>query len=165
MPLKDELARFVSQRCEEIGLSADRLAHIAAVDRQVIDDLFARRNTCLDVSVAERIANVVGLGLGVLGQRPRRVSAKTAADVAAQVASTSYRDPLLAGTLLQALTSGVIPHDFRPHIRTLLDEAPVGLLARLADELQGNLGEPTGKTWRTMRSMAASLKCYRDIWN
>ena len=165
MPLKSELARFVSRRCEEMGLAADRLAHIAGVDPQTVDDLLARRNADLDVSDAEQIANAVGLALGVVGQPPRGVRGTPAVEVAARAASTSYRDLLPPGTLLQTLTSGVVPDHFRPQLRLLLEEAPVGLLARVADEIQAELAVPAGSTWKTMRAMALSLGCYRDIWS
>ena len=155
MPLRDELAHFVAQRCAEIGISADRLAKIAGVDYEVIENLLARGGAELDVSAAERVANAVGLSLGVVGHRPSRSGGRSALHVAAQTASTSYRDVLSPDTLVQALTSGVIPHEFRPHVRTLLEEAPIGLLAKVAYELQAELG---------VRTMASALACNRAIW-
>lgn len=163
MPLRDELAHFVAQRCAEIGISADRLAHIAGVDHEVIENLLACGGAELDVSVAERIANAVGLSLGVVGQRPPRIGGRSALHLAAQTASTSYRDVLSPESLLQALTSGVIPHDLRPHDRTLLEEAPIGLLGKVACELQAELGVPAGETWKRMRTMAFTLSCNRAI--
>lgn len=164
MPLLDELARFVSQRREQMGLSAVRLAHIAGVDARVVEDLLARRCADLDVRVAERIANSVGLSLGVAGQRRRRDCGRTAAELAAQTASTSYRALLPTRTLVEALLSGVAPDDFRPHLRTLLEEAPIGLLASLGDELEADYQVPAASTWKIMRAIAVSLACQRDIW-
>lgn len=164
MPLRDELARFVAQRCAEIGLSEERLAKIADVDLHVIEQLLARDCFELDVEVAERIANSVGLAVGVLGQRRTRRSG-TAARNAAQGASTSYRDVLTPDVLVQTIMSGVVPQRFRPHIRALLDEVPIGTLANLAYDLQDEFDVPAAHTWKTMRALAVCLGCCREIWH
>lgn len=163
MPLRDELARFVAQRCAEMSLTEERLAQLAAVDMEVIHRLLGGGGLALNVVVAERIANSVGLALGVLGHRRIRERGSAARN-AARTASTSYGDVLKRDVLVQTIISGVVPQDFGPHIRALLDEAPIGLLAHLAYELEDESGVPVVRAWNTMRALATSLGCVRELW-
>ena len=52
--------------------------------------------------------------------------------MACTTASVSYRNILTEEELIQALLTGKVPAGRQAHIRTLLDEAPLALLAGLA---------------------------------
>jgi hypothetical protein len=66
---------------------------------------------------------------------------------------------------MESLVSGLPASEYRPHIRVLLEEVPLGLLADLAYELHHRLGIPPLQTWQNMRNMATSLACLRAIWH
>jgi len=52
-----------------------------------------------------------------------------------------------------------------PASSRLLDEASVGLLARLADEIFRDSGISPRTTWQIMRKVAAELACSRSPWH
>lgn len=83
--------------------------------------------------------------------------------VAAQSASTSYRTHLTPEVLGDALRTGIMPVDFMAHIDTLLDEAPMSMLAKVVEQIHADDGMPQELVWSNMRSLARSLKLARDI--
>lgn len=164
MPLQYELTWLVKQRCEEIGLTPQRLAEIASVGIDTVRRLLGGEGGDMTLSDAECIANAVGLSVGVTQNRHRERSAGAAA-IASRTASTSFRDQIPPDALIQSLITGIPPTEYRPHIRALLEEAPLGLLADLAYQLNDRDGTPPSQTWQTMRQMALTLACIRPIWH
>lgn len=106
----------------------------------------------------------MGLGVGVTGNR-RRERTSGAAVIASRTASTSFAELIPPDVLIQSLITGIPPNEYRPHIRALLEEAPLGLLADVAYELNDRGVTPPSKTWQKMREMALSLACFRPIWH
>lgn len=96
----------------------------------------------------------------ISGARPFR---RPALELAAQTASTSYKTMLPPELLGEALRTGVMPADFEPHIGTLLDEAPLSLLGRVAAQISAEAVLPEDQVWANMRGLAAQLKLTRDI--
>lgn len=165
MPLQHELAWLVKQRCEEIGLTPQRLADVSATRFETVQHLLDGKGVDISISDAECIANAVGLGVGVLGHRRRPERTQSAATIASRSASTSFKELMPPDALVESLATGLPATEYRPHIRALLDEAPLGLLADLAYELHDRLGISPSQTWRKMRDMALSLACFRAIWH
>ncbi|WP_298930960.1 hypothetical protein [uncultured Ramlibacter sp.] len=165
MPLKHELSALVSRRIEEMGLNPLRLADLAQVRPEIVEALLRTEDTAISIAEAEKIANAVGLAIGVLGNRREKDGDAQSFHVAAQTASTSYRDLIPINVMREALVTGQVSLDYRPHIRTLLDEASVGLLARLADEIYRVSGSSPRTTWQIMRKVAAELACDRSLWH
>lgn len=93
--------------------------------------------------------------------RPAR---RPALVTAAQSASTSYRDMLPPEVLRDALRTGKMPHAFRPHIGTLLDEAPLSMLAKVVEQIHAEDALPIDQVWATMRALARELKLFRAEW-
>lgn len=164
MALQSELAWLVKQRCEEIGLTPQRLSEISVGRLETVRQLLEGTHGDIGISDAECIANSVGLSVGVLNHRPRRERKTSAAVLASRTASTSFAEVLPPDVLMQSLSSGSAATEYAPHIRTLLEEAPMGLLADLAYELLDQRGIPAPQTWQKMRAMAGSLGCIRSVW-
>ena len=164
MPLKYELSLLVGRRIVEMGLSAARLAALANVNAESVALLLAGEAD-VTTSEAEAIANAVGLSLGVFGHERTRDATDDSFGVAARSASTSYFQVMPVDDLRRSLSGGEIPIEFGPHLRTLLDEAPVGLLAKVAADLERERGVPPQATWKVMRKLAAQLGCARDLWH
>lgn len=97
-----------------------------------------------------------------MGNPETRSERRSALELAAQTASTSYRESMSAAELRDILSSESVPPALRPHLYALLDEAPASLLHEVAEEL----GEAQGKArvWGTMRKIARQLKSNRDLW-
>jgi hypothetical protein len=85
-------------------------------------------------------------------------------DIAARTASTSYREPLSGEQLRHALLTGDVAANRQPHLRALLDEAPLGLLASVVEQLHLREGVPRAEVWRRMGEIARRLQTSREIW-
>lgn len=164
MAILSELSLAVKNRRSEIGLSQDRVAQLAGLSRASINELETGRMNNLSLNRAEKLANTLGLSLGVTGLRRPKASPDDALMVAARTASVSYRQMLPPEVLTQALRDGAAPPEFMPHLRTLLDEAPLSVLSDVAVALEQQFGIRRQSTWQRMRSLANELACRRDIW-
>lgn len=98
--------------------------------------------------------------LAQLATRPAR---RPALVVAAQSASTSYRTDLPPEVLGEALRTGTMPAGFEPHIGTLLDEAPMSMLAKAVEQIHADAGMPQDQVWSNMRSLARAVQLTREL--
>lgn len=150
-----------------MGLSQERLAELAGLSRATINELETGKLTNLSLTRAERLANLLGYGLGITGI-PKTKSDKessNALETAARSGSISYRDPIPPETLRHALLTGVIPPKHIAQLRALLDEAPLRVLSAVVAEIELENGAPRKATWRKMRQLAAAVACIRGIWS
>ncbi len=83
---------------------------------------------------------------------------------AAQTASTSYQKILTSDVLKNILMSGVVPDDFKPHVMTLLDEAPVQLVVSAIHETSIETNTPTKTIMKHVSAMAKALHTHRTVW-
>ena len=83
----------------------------------------------------------------------------------ARTASVSFADPIPPETLRDTLLHGFVPPSYIPQLRSLLDEAPIGVLSAVAAQLERENGVSRKTTWQKMRQLAASLACTRPIWS
>lgn len=165
MPILNELSMLVKRQREDMGLTQERLAELADLSRVTINQLETGKIANLSLSNAEKLANVLGFGLGVIGVRKFRDDVSRALETAASTASVSYTDPIPPETLRSAILQGVVAPNYIPQLRVLLDEAPVGVLSDLARQIEREDGVGTRTTWKKMRQLAIVLGCTRDIWS
>lgn len=165
MPLTHELSSLVSRRLEEIGLTRTRLAKLAGVSADAVQRLFSSSESSISVAEAERIANAVGLSLGVFGHFRSKADDPQAFRFAAQSASTSLREVMPEDAVRAALITGLVPNEYRAHIRIMLDEASVAILGRLADQVFRESGISQRTTWQIMRNVATELACANPFWH
>jgi transcriptional regulator with XRE-family HTH domain len=163
MPILHELSSLVKRQRGEMGLTQERLAELVGLSRATINQLETGKISNLSLTNAEQLANVLGFGLGVTGVQKSR-DASNALEVAASTASVSYGDPIPPKTLRAALLKGYVPPGYIPQLRTLLEEAPVGMLSAVARQLEREDSVPARATWQKMRQLAAVLGCTRGIW-
>ena len=162
MPLLTELGMAVRQRRREMGLSQQQLADLVDLSRATVNELENGKLKDLSSHRIERLANELGFAVGLVGTR--RPKDKSALEAAARIASVPYTTELPASVLLDSVKDGVVPPGYIPHLRTLLQEAPVATLADLADELQRLHDIARLDTWKRMRVLARVLKCDRRLW-
>jgi transcriptional regulator with XRE-family HTH domain len=165
MPILHELATFVKRQRREMGLTQERLAALVGLSRATINQLETGKISNLSLTNAEQLANALGYGLGVTGVRSSKDASSDALATAARTASVSYGDPLPPETLRSVLLRGFVPPDHLAQLRTLLDEAPVGVLSAVAKQLEREDGVSAKATWQRMRQLAAVLGCTRGIWS
>lgn len=162
MPLLKELGTAVRQRRQDMGLSQQQLANLVELSRATVGDLENGKLKDLSSNRIERLANELGFAVGLVGTRhPKGTSALEAA---ARTASVPYTTALPASVLLDSIKNGSIPPGYIPHLRTLLQEAPVAILADVVDELQKLHDVPKPDTWNRMRMLASVLKSHRRLW-
>jgi transcriptional regulator with XRE-family HTH domain len=162
MPLLRELATVVRRRRQEMDLSQQQVADLVDLSRASINALETGKLKDLSSNRIERLANELGFAVGVVGTR--RAKGKNALEAAARVASVPYATQLPAAVLEDALRHATVPPGFIPHLRTLLQEAPVAMLADIADALEAAHAAPKQQTWKRMRVLAQVLKCDRRLW-
>jgi transcriptional regulator with XRE-family HTH domain len=165
MPIVSELSLLVKRRRQEMGITQERLAELAGLSRATINQLETGKMANLSLLNAERLANFLGYGLGITGARKSKDAKGSALQTAAQTASVSYTHPLPPEVLRKSLETGTVPPKYIPQLRTLLDEAPVGVLSALAHELEAEGGASVRSSWQRMRALATAVGCTRAIWN
>lgn len=164
-----EIGDAVRTRRTEMGLTQEALARISGLSRSTINAVEARSIANLSISKAEGLLESLGLAMNVStsiarGPANKLPPPRTALQRAAATASVSYKPELTARQLSTSLLHEKIPFNLRPHVRALLDEAPVSLLAKVVQELAMKNGIQPAKLWANMRSLAKALQCYRGIW-
>jgi transcriptional regulator with XRE-family HTH domain len=145
-----------------MGFSQQQLAELVALSRATINELETGKLKDLSSNRIERLANEMGFAVGLVGAR--RPAGKSALEAAARVASVPYKAELPPSMLLESIKNGTVPPGYIPHLRTLLQEAPVAILGDIADELHQQHNIPKSDTWKRMRVLAGVLKCDRRLW-
>jgi len=156
---------LVKRQRAEMGLTQERLAELAGLSRGTINQLETGKITNLSLTNAEQLANVLGYGLGVTGARDKKNESSPALETAARTASVAYGQVMPVATLRLAFLKGVVPPNYIPQLRALLDEAPIGLLSAITKQLEREDGVRAKATWQKMRQLAAALGCSRNIWS
>ncbi|MDI1268331.1 MAG: helix-turn-helix transcriptional regulator [Polaromonas sp.] len=167
MAILDELSSVVKRQRTDMGLSQERLADLAGLSRATINELETGRLTNLSLTRAERLANTLGFGLGVTGVRRTKSDGVTASalETAARSGSISYSETIPPETLRHTLTTGVIPPNYIPQLRALLDEAPLTVLSAAVAQIELENDVPRKATWQRMRQLATATACTRGIWS
>ncbi len=163
-----ELSTAVRARRSDIGLTQTALAALSGLSRATVNQL--EKGTIKDLSLtrAARLLEVLGLSMTIASPRPdirpEKMQKGRALDIAARTASVSYRTSIGAAQLRDALITGEVPPALSPHVYALLDEAPVSLLASVAEQLHQEIGLERARVWKHMRDLARRLKSRREIW-
>jgi len=167
MAILSELSHVVKRQRSDMGLSQKRLGELAGLSRATINELETGKLTNLSLTRAERLANVLGYGLGMTGIRQPKSGGQpgNALEMAARSGSISYSEPIPLATLRHALVTGTIPPKHIAQMRAVLDEAPLSVLSAAVAQIELERGEPRKVTWQRMRQLAAVMACTRDIWS
>lgn len=163
-----ELSSAVRTRRSDMGLTQTALAKLSGLSRATVNQV--ENGTIHDLSLtrATKLLDTLGLSVIFTVPRPKKAlqtrSKSSALDLAARTASVSYRVSITADQLREVLSTDALPRDLLPHIHTLLEEAPVSLLASVVEELHGALGVERVQVWKRMRALARRLKSGRALW-
>lgn len=163
-----ELGFAVRTRRSDMGLTQSSVAALSGLSRATVNQL--EKGTVKDLSLtrAARLLDVLGLSMSIASPRTSRqtdrLKKRPALEIAARTASVSYKVPVGAQQLRDALMAGTLSADISPHVYALLDEAPVSLLASIVEQLHEEGGIERAKVWKQMRDLAHQLKSSREIW-
>jgi transcriptional regulator with XRE-family HTH domain len=151
-----------------MGLTQTSLAKLSGLSRATVNQVENGTINDLSLTRASKLLGVLGLSVSVAAPRamPQRgkVAKSSALDLAARTASVSFRVPMRAEQLRDALTSEAVPKGFAPHIHTLLEEASVSLLASVAEELHNDTHRDRTLVWKRMKDLARQFKSSRELW-
>ena len=163
-----EIGNAVRRRRTEMGLTQQALAHISKLSRSTISAIEKQSITNLSLTKAQSLLESVGLSMNVAtNETPNdRASKKSRSALAraASMASVSFGTALTAAQLQAAIISGHARASIAPHLQTLLDEAPMSLLAKVVDEIYVEQEIERALIWQQMRRLASQLKCFRLVW-
>ncbi len=163
-----ELSQAVRTRRLEIGLSQKVLAKIAGLSRTTISQVEGGTLKDLSLTRTAALLEAIGLTLSITPAHPRRpltASGYKPLELAARSASVSYARPLPPAVLGEVLASGAVESAFVPHLATLLEEAPVSLLAKVVEQVHAEAELPREAVWANMRRLAMRFKIARDLWD
>ena len=163
-----ELGSSVRTRRSDMGLTQTTLAKLSGLSRATVNQVENGTINDLSLTRASKLLEVLGLFITVAAPRPRHLKTRdaksSALDLAARTAGVSYRVAMSADQLRDALFRGAVPPEFTPHVHTLLEEAPVSLLAAVVEELHEELGLDRTQVWKRMRTLAHQFKSSRELW-
>ena len=163
-----ELGSTVRTRRSDMGLTQTTLAKLSGLSRATVNQVENGTINDLSLTRASKLLGVLGLSMIVATPRPRQLKSReaksSALDLGARTAGVSYRVAMSADQLRDSLSSGAVPPEFMPHVHTLLEEAPVSLLAAVVEELHEELGVDRTQVWKKMRTLAHQFKSSRELW-
>jgi transcriptional regulator with XRE-family HTH domain len=162
-----ELSAAVRTRRSEMGLTQTHLAELSGLSRATVNEVENGKLKDLSLNRAARLLDVLGLSVSITPPHERHAAPSPtdrALDIAARTASVSYKTALTASVLREALLTGEVPAKVVPHVRTLLDEAPISLLALVVEQLHKEEGTDRSEVWARMRELAQGLKVFRKHW-
>lgn len=162
-----ELGSAVRTRRTDMGITQTALAKLSGLSRATVNQLETGAIKDLSVTRAHRLLDTLGLSVRISPPRQRSGKAHAASapiDVAARSASVSYRHALSGAQLRQAILSGDIAAGTLPHMRALLDEAPLSLIAAVVAQLHDQTGTTHAALWKQLAGIARRLQAHRALW-
>lgn len=147
-----QLGREIKVRRKALGLTQVRLAKLALLSRQTVQQLEAGTIEDLGFERVRRLLGVVGLDFGDLSLAARKK--KRGLWMAAKTSSVSYALDLTEDLLEHVLATGEAPHGYEAHIGHLLDEAPIGVVVMAVEEAAEREHRKPADIWRNVAKLA-----------
>lgn len=137
-----ELGSIIRKARLAKGTTQDALAKRIDLSRTTVNQLENGLVPDLGIRKVQSLLEELGLDLHVrpLARRPNYVR------MALGTANSSYREKMTEGELMRALISGRIPRGRRPHLRTLLEEAPPPVLRGVVHDIGKYMGHDRVRT-------------------
>lgn len=162
-----ELSAAVRARRSDIGLTQTMLAKLSGLSRATVNQL--ENGTVKDLSLnrASRLLEVLGLSLSIAVPDSQKTQKhrSTPLAIAARTASVSFKHSVSPEQLRTAFIEGKAGAAILPHIFTMLEEAPVSLLAKVVEQLHADHDIERSEIWKQMRQLAVNLKSSRQLWH
>lgn len=151
-----------------MGLSQSLVAELSGLSRSTVSALESGKINDLSLNRTQKLLEVLGLSLSIPEVHPRaNRSAKPPSppsELAARTANVSYSSQVTGDEIKDALLQRVVPQQVEANVRSLLEDAPVAMLARLVEQLHGESRADRAVVWDNMRKMARKLHVNRRIF-
>lgn len=158
-----EVGKSIRVRRLAVGLTQQRLAKLAGLSRQTVQQL--ETGTIGDLSFG-RLVNLLGvLGLNFAPPSIKAREKKCGLWMAAKNASVSYRGELTSDELQHALITGQVPANHISYLLHFLDETPLQMVVMAVEETAHLEAVSPAKIWVSVAQLALKLGSVRsDLW-
>ena len=154
-----ELGYTIRKARRARGLTQAQLARAVRLSRTTMNQL--ENGLFPDIGVRKAQATLEALGLDLHIRPIQKARGPDFVHMACTSASVGYREKLSEGELVRALLTGRIPLRRRPHLRMLLEEAPVEVLKGTLHEI-GMYTQP-GRVAGNLLAIAETLGSSRRV--
>ena len=141
------------------GLTQAALAANAGLSRTTLNQLENGVFPDIGVKKVQNVLDLLGLDLSVVKAPKKR--GPDFIRMASTSANVRFRERLTEDELVHALLSGKVPRNRRPHLRSLLEEAPETVLQGLVARV-GTWTRP-GKVKKNLLKIAEALHASRRV--
>lgn len=156
-----EVGKAVRARRLAVGLTQLRLAKLAGLSRQTVQQLEA--GTITDLSFG-RLVNLLGvLGLSFAPPSLMAREKKSGLWIAAKNASVSYRGEFTTDQLQQALATGQVPANHKSNLLHFLDETPLQVVVMAVEETAYLESVSPARIWTCVAQLARQLESLRSV--
>jgi transcriptional regulator with XRE-family HTH domain len=154
-----EIGQAVAKRRLELDLTQAQLAKLAGLSRLTVNQLESGKVKDLGVNKLISLLSVLGIELTAQARPEHRGLFKAAVS-----SNVSYKGCLTEHQLESALATGRIPEGCESQLSALLDEVPVPVIVKAAEEAARNSGTPLRTIWQHLASWSRDLHAYREVW-
>ncbi|RQR26566.1 helix-turn-helix domain-containing protein [Burkholderia sp. Bp9143] len=137
-----EIGQAVAKRRTELDLTQHQLAKLAGVSPLTLSQL--EIGTISDVGIRKLIRLLGVLGIEITAHPRKNHNGLYKAVISANV---SYKGELTERLLADALTTGRIPAGFESQFSVILDEVPLPVVVKAAEEAAARSGTPLRAIW------------------
>lgn len=158
-----EVGKAVRVRRLALGLTQLRLAWLAGLSRQTVQQLEAGTITDLSFGRVVKLLGVLGLSFAPPTIKARQK--KRGLWMAAKNASVSYKGELTSEQLQQALATGQVPINHQSQLLHFLDETPLQVVVMAVEETAHLEAVPAAHIWAFVAHLARQLGSARsNLW-
>lgn len=158
-----EVGKVVRARRLAVGLTQQRLAKLAGLSRQTVQQL--ETGTIGDLSFGRMIKLLGVLGLSFTPPSINARVNKNGLWMAAKNSSVSYRGELSSEQLQEALATGQVAAIHSSHLLHFLDETPVSVVVMAVEETAHLEAVTPMRIWARVAQLARKLGSVRnDLW-
>lgn len=158
-----EVGKAVRVRRLALGLTQLRLAWLAGLSCQTVQQLEAGTITDLSFGRVVKLLGVLGLSFAPPTIKARQK--KRGLWMAAKNASVSYKGELTSEQLQQALATGQVPINHQSQLLHFLDETPLQVVVMAVEETAHLEAVPAAHIWAFVAHLARQLGSARsNLW-
>ncbi|KAG8154818.1 helix-turn-helix transcriptional regulator [Burkholderia catarinensis] len=154
-----EIGQAVAKRRAELDLTQAQLAKLSGLSRLTVNQLETGKLKDLGINKLIPLLGVLGIELMT---RPR--PAQRGLYKAVVGANVSYKGELTERLLADALATGQIPAGYEAQFAAILDEAPLPVVVKAAEEVAERSGTPLRTIWKNLAAWSKALHLYREVW-
>jgi transcriptional regulator with XRE-family HTH domain len=154
-----EIGQAVAKRRGELELTQAQLAKLSGLSRLTINQLELGKLNDLGINKLIPLLSLLGIELTAAPRKGQKGLFK--ATVSANV---SYRGELTEAQLARTLATGEVPPDYASQISVILDEVPLPVVIKAAEESAQSSGASLKSIWKHLAAWSKDMHLYRKVW-